>query len=272
MQRRRRPSLRAPLTWLGLALAASPVLVGWIADLRAQPIGRYVVVPAAALLVLIVRDADWRAGRRPRVAALLCSVAAAMLLSGIAFDVAVIARLGAATGLCGVSVLNGRPRLATAALGFAVVPLPTSILLLTSPGLESALARVASAVLRGIGGEVDAIGPVFRGPGGVQLSLLGTDGGIPTALALGTLGWALAVARGDAIQGVVRSALRGLSLVLLVQPLALVVAAGLVAAGSPEAARTLLSTGLYLLLLLVAAVLVVRRSSTDSMHASTSRT
>lgn len=273
MRHRKRPSLRAPLTWLGLALAASPVLLGWISDLRADPTDRYVAVPALALLALIVLDRHRRAPRRPRLAAIALSLAALLLLGGIALDVVIIARLGAALGLCGLAAMHGRPRLATAALGFALVPLPTTLLQLASPALETTLAVAASAILRALGAEVDAVGPVLRGPGPVQLALLATDGGLPTLVALASTGWALALARGGLPAQALHGAARAGVLVLLVQPLAMLLAAALVAAGQPDAARAFLSFGIYALVLVAALALACRRrASTSSMHSSTSAT
>ncbi len=234
--------------WIALLVAFSPAWIELGQHLRARSEDRYVVVPLAALALLA-----WRERRaspnpfRPRVAVAAGALAALLLLIGIAGSASLLSRLSLPVAMFALAALLGRPRPAVLVLALALLPVPGSLLYLTSPGLESSIATLAASMLSAIGFEVAAVGPLLRAPHGDPLQLSGQDGGVPLAITLGALGWASALWNGARPRAAAMSALRFSSLAVVAQPLALCAAAALVACGAAGSARTLLSTGVFAL-------------------------
>ena len=141
---------------------------------------------------------------------------------------------------------GGHPRIAVTALVFFAIPLPTSVVGLTSPALETALARAAGAILGGLGAPVEAIGFSLVAPAG-RIDLGPVDGGANLAFAFAALGWYSAVRAGGG--DIRRAALRGVCSALLaipLQPLVIVAAGALLGAGLPAAGLFWLRQGSWI--------------------------
>ncbi len=232
-----RSGAQRTLPWIALLLGFSPVLLDLGRHLAATPEASYVLL-APLLLGLAARRELPEVPRSDGY--FLLALGLALELLGIAAASWSVARLGLPLGIVGLARARGFPPLRSALLGFFLVPVPTSLVALPSPELESALAAFAGAVVRGVGGEVRPVGPLFTGTQG-RLELSAFDAGIPLAATLAALGWYSAVRRGARVSGALASAVRTSLWAVLIQPCAIAVAVGLFALGLPTLARSGLS-------------------------------
>lgn len=238
--------VRTGWLWLALLLAFSPALVGIVSDLGLAPRHRFVLAVGAGLAGLWLRERG-RAPRpsRPAGLALLCCGLLLELL-GVAGETQLLARLGLPIAALGLAQWLGAPGPLPLCLGFWLVPLPNSLLELTSPGLESSWAAAAAALCRAAGIEVEAVGVTLQGA--VQrLDLRSENGGLLTAHALGALGWFLALFHGGSGRRALALSALGYALGFALQPLAMLAAALLVAGSQRELARGWLTHGQWLL-------------------------
>lgn len=200
----------APLVaWLALGAAFSPVLAGIVRDI--PPKGSQAApLVAAALLALAAGARAPLAGPAPagsRRGALGClALGIALELFGLATDAVTVARAGLPFGVLGLAAWLGAPRRDVALLSLWLVPLPVSLLSITSPELESLWGRLAAAPLQAFGLPVEGAGALLRA-GDTVLSLGPADGGGATAHLLACLGWYRGLAAGSGWRAAARSAL-----------------------------------------------------------------
>lgn len=193
-----------------------------------------VTLLAPLLLLLAIRhewDSPPAAGRRDGLLAIL--VGGALEIVGIAGESWSIARLGLPVAALGLARWRGAPRPVVMALALFAIPPPHSVISLTSPALESALARAAAALLAGAGLPVQAVGPVL-GTAHDSIHLAPHQGGATLAVAIAGMGWYAAVRAGA---GFGTAALQASLAALLALPLqlgALLVTGALVGLGRPE--------------------------------------
>jgi hypothetical protein len=232
---------RASALWLGLAAALSPVLADLAQHWAAEPWARYSAVFVPLALSLAWSDAP---SRRPRADGWLwIALALALALVSAGGGMARLGRPAIPIAVLGLARVLGRPAPVRAALAVWVVPLPNALLQATSPGLEWLVGAGLARAAAGLGIPLqwvqtrDFVG--LTAPGG-SLALGGVQGGLPLVALLAGLGW-YAAARHDApLRAAARRALRWAPWGLVVQAAAIALAAVLLAAGSPGAARGLL--------------------------------
>ena len=262
---------RERAAWLALAIAFSPAWIELAQHLQVTRADRYVVVPCAALACLLWHERKRPPARvRPQHAALVGAAAALLLLTGIAGSASLFSRLSLPVAAFALAAWLGRPRPEALVIAVTLLPLPGSLLHLSSPGLESRLGALAAAVVSAVGLDVTAVGPLLRSPRGDALELIPHDGGLHLALILATLGWACALFTGASTRDAAFRALRFAAFTLVAQPAALLLAAVLVACGAPIAARALLSVLVFAVAALGAVIYTA--GSSPAMHSSTART
>jgi len=247
MARGSAPALSAsPWGWAALGAALSPALADLLEHLAGEPPDRYVVV-AAVLIAASLGGAGATTPRSsPRPALGLTVLAAAVLLEllGIASGSWSIARLAIPIAVLGMALSGGPLSPPVALLAFGLIPVPNFIVTVGTPEVESALARwLAGAV--GPVVEIEAAGPLLRSAGG-RLELQPHDGPLRLAIVLAMLGWYAALRRREAWPAGLVRAVAFASGSLLLQPLALLLAVALLAAGAPAAAVVWLTTGSWL--------------------------
>jgi hypothetical protein len=130
-------------------------------------------------------------------------------------------------------------------LAFGLVPVPVSLEVSFTPMAETALLSAVCAGWRAVGLALSCVGPIAH-LGERHLELRYTDAGFALAWVLAQLGWFVAVSRGAGGARPLWGALVGAAAALVVQPLAVVVAIGLFAAGSTPAAHAWLSPGVWI--------------------------
>jgi hypothetical protein len=240
-----RPALAAAaLPWAALLAAFSPVLVDLARDLGLGTKHHYLALPALLLALALARTpaGGGRAARRPVLGALALCGGLSLELVGLAGEASFLARLGLPLAALGLGLLRGGPPPLPLALGFFLVPVPNAALALASPGLETALGRLAAATLSPLGLPVASIGLTLEGPAGAHLDLRAENGGALLAHCLAGVGALGAALGGAGWRSAAAAAALGAALALPLQPLSLLGAGALVAAGEPELARIWLGT------------------------------
>ena len=232
------------LPWCALLLGFSPVLADLVANWRLIAEDRATLLVLVLLAAALVQ-ARSRPASRPRADGLVWIAAGAALeLFGVVANAWSLARFGLPLAAVGLARYQGRPALAVVALAFGVVPLPDTVLGLTSPALESQLGAAAVATARVLGaGSVRAAGPSLVAPDG-RIDLEPADGGLPLAALLACTGWFLALRREAAPRGLVAGAVRGGLWAVPAQPLGLLGVVLLLEAGAPGAAWAWLRYGI----------------------------
>lgn len=223
--------------WLALAVGLSPGLVDLGSHWAAEPWGRPFALVAVLALAAAVRDPR-RAVPRPLGYALVALGLLAVLVA-VGGGMARLGRPGIPVAILGLALALGRPVVPIALLAALVVPPPHALLDALAPGLETALAELAAAATRALGGTA-ALGKDGLELNGSLLRLEPADGGLPIAWVLAAVGWWSAIWRGGGAGDALRGALRTAPWALVAQPLALAGAFALTANGAPGAARTLL--------------------------------
>jgi hypothetical protein len=239
----RTPIGAAAALWLALLAGFSPVLVQFV---RFEA---WFAPPSTLLAPLLIALCVWRGSapaESPRRAGSLL-IAAGLLLEvcGIALRTWTIAWLGFPVAVLGMSLWQGRPSWRVAVLAFGLVPIPESLRAAASPAPESALLAGACAVWHAFGVAFSCTGPVAR-LGDRHLELVADDVGWTLAPLLAQLGWFAAVNARASTPRALRTALLFAAGTLVIAPLAVGVALGLLAAASPTAARAWLSPGVWI--------------------------
>jgi hypothetical protein len=144
-----------------------------------------------------------------------------------------IARLGLPVAALGLARWRGSPRSAAIALLFFAIPLPDTLVLLSSPSLETAVTQLAGAALRALGAPVEAIGFTLVAAAG-RIELGPAEAGLTLAVAFAALGWYSAARRGEGVGPAALRAACAAWLAIPVQWLVVLTAGGLLAAGLPD--------------------------------------
>jgi hypothetical protein len=255
----RRAGVGCYASWIALAVAFSPVLVGLARSLAAEPENRAVLV-APVLLLLALRGNAANAPARRRAAGSAIAVGVALELLGLISGTRSVARMGLPIASLGVAGWMGRPPLVVAALLFFAIPIPDTVLLLASPALESAVVEAASAILRELGASVQAHTNSLMASAS-RINLHPMDGGASLAIVLGALGWYSAARVGDGIRRAGRLAALFCLLALPLQVLVVVLSGALLAAGMLDASRFWLRHVAWLTVFVVGLACVHRSGS-----------
>jgi hypothetical protein len=250
--------LQVAAPWLALLAGFSPVLADLARNLRESPEDACFLLPA----VLLVPGALGARAMPPaplrRDGILLVAAGAALEILGIATGSWSLARLGLPLAALGVARLRGAPPPAVMALGFLAVPIPDSVLALTSPALESALARAAAGLLHLAGVRIEVVGFSLLADRG-RIDVEPSDTGLPLAVVLAAVGWFGAIRRGSVVPIAARQALGCASLALPIQVLGIAWAGLLSALGADLAAWSWLKQGLWVSVALGGLGLLARR-------------
>ena len=237
--------------WAALAIGFSPVLLdwwvyAWAPDTRLLP----VLIPLG--LIFWARSISRRSDPRLALGAVLILIGLGLELLGILAETWTLARLGAPIGVIGMAMRLGSPSPRLLALLFFAVPIPTFIMQLTTPQLESFYASIVSNGLAQVLGLTSS-GPLIIAHN-QSLELTAPDAGMQTAALLIAGLWTLVLLRGWSFS---RGILLGAALLLMVPPLqigAVGVASLLLALGRPEWSTAWLRWGFYLSLFILSAV------------------
>ena len=242
-----RPLARA-LPWLALGFAFGPVLSQFAAELPDIPFG-FSAALSPVLLLLAFRGPEVGVMRRRLAGALIAGGLLAELV-GIAGGSWSVARLGLPASILGLALWTGAPGPKTAALALWLVPIPTALFLLTSPGVESALAQLGVGTFALLGAQVHASGPLIRVAGG-HLELTPFHSGLHLAWVGAALAWYASIRGGATFaRGAVR-AVRGALLALPLQVVAVWVALALLVSGRAGLASGWLDHGAWLAMAVV---------------------
>jgi hypothetical protein len=232
--------LRTPWLWIPLLVAFAPTLAALVSDLRLAPRHAFVAFVAVGVAALCARERAQPAspGRASGLALLVLGLVLELL--GAASETQLVARFGLPIAALGLARWLGAPRALPLALGFWCIPLPNALIQLTSPTLEATWASLAAAVCAGLGADLRAAGITLLA-GEARLDLRSENGGLPAAHALAAFGWFRAVWCGRRATGAALRALQGYALGFALQPIAVTLAALLLALGERELARAWLT-------------------------------
>ena len=230
--------------WLALLAGFSPVLVDYRALRGLVRAAEHARRPGSDRDLRVAghghdRDEPRRAG--------LALIAAGLLLElvGIALRIWTFAWLGLPVAVLGMALWLGTPSWRIAVLAFGLVPIPESIRAAHTPAPETALLSGACAAWQALGVAFSCTGPVAR-IADRHLELGPDDVGWTLAPLLAQLGWFVAVNDGASGRRALRSAFAFAAAAVVVQPLAVGVALGLLAVSSEAVARAWLSPGVWL--------------------------
>lgn len=194
--------------WLGLAIAFSPVLLDLLRHVVANPWARTALI--FPLLAAVAARHDRRVGPLPRSRRLVwiaLGLALALELVATAAGVVRLGRVGLFLGAAGLLVGAGWARPASGLVLLWAIPLPSLLLDLFSPGLESLMAGAVALAVPGVDFARIAGEPSWIGPG-ARMRLWPTDGGLPMAFAMAGLGWFRGATIGRAPSRALSGALR----------------------------------------------------------------
>ncbi len=238
---------RGALLWLGLAIAFSPVLINLVEGLRAEPADRYTLLVPLGLALYAMTSrrhatADAESGTRVGLGTALLAAGLFVELLGVASASWGIARLGLPIAALGISLRLGAPSFLVVLTVFGAIPLPSFVQHAASPEVETAIGGALAALFAGVGVAIESRGALLFSQD-LRLEMLASDSGLITAAALFLGGWFTGLGPSLDLVRLLRRATLAAALVLAIHPALLVVAATLLVAGSPDAARTLLTHG-----------------------------
>ena len=186
---------RVAFLWLALGFALSPAAVELLRHWTSEPWARESATFLPLAIAAGFADRSYRMPRR--VGWLVVALAFLLLLTSFAGSFARLGRLGIPLAVLGMARALGHPSLAAAAITWFVIPVPLGLTTISSPGLESAVARAAGAFAQIAGADWKVVGSTV-GAAGSSLRLTGPDMGLPLAQLLTGLGFCAALAARDA--------------------------------------------------------------------------
>lgn len=231
------------LAWALLALALAPVLADLAAHLGREPWAAYagLFVPLFALAALRERGTPARGAG----GALLLAGALALELVAVVGGPLRLGRVALPAAAIGLARALGRPSLPVAFLALWWVPVPSAVLRLASPALESTALAIAAAPWSLAGAGLAVEGTVASWDG-VALRAQAADGGLPLVVLFAGLGWYASLRAGGALRAALRRALVWAPLGLAAQLLAFEAALLALASGAPGGAAAALAPGAWI--------------------------
>lgn len=266
---------RSWLLWVALGIALSPALLDWSLQVWTSPWARGAAI--FPLLLLWSARHDPTPARPSRDGFAWLALGLALTLVGVGGGMPRVGRPGIALAVIGLARATGFPSAPRALLAAFAIPIPSQVLAVLTPALQTAVASLVArgAALSGMGAHVEAT-PAnalrFVAPHGV-LELFPGDGGIPLAWSFAGIGWFAAVQRGAAIPAALRAAAGPAAGALVLQLLVLALACTSTLLGAAGFARTLLDQCVLVATLaaLGVAVHALRGAPTGMAHALRSR-
>lgn len=222
------------IVWPALTIAFSPVLVELAQHLIAHPWARSALVFPWLAAVAIRADRQ-RTDQRPESKRLIwICVGIALCLELVAVAGGLL-RLGrVAFVLAGVGIVWGAgwARPASALLLVWLLPFPSTLSKLASPGLEIAWGHLVAGLVPGLQLDSGATGPSIFVAGESALRLTAHDSGLVLAFGLAGLGWFRAAVAGHELGQALRTALQWAGAMLPIQLILLTLGGGALAAGA----------------------------------------
>lgn len=219
--------------WLALFVAFSPILLDLAGQLAELPEERGIAFVALLLLLAILQDPVEEAASGHAAGLLGVGIGVLLLILGIVTGSWSIARVGLPVAALGLAIARGAPRPMVMVLAFLAIPIPHSLVLLTSPELETMLTRAAMGALSALGHSIPTTGASI-GAAPDTIHLVPHQGVVTLGVPLAALGWYSAVREGSSPRTAVLRAAAGGLLALPLQLVVLIVTGALVALGRPE--------------------------------------
>lgn len=217
--------------WIVLLGAFSPVLLDLSRHIAAHPwAGTAVVFP---WLAWIATRSNPPVDRRPRTSIVWGALIFALVLEIVAMSGAAprIARVGFVVGLLGVVWGAGWAKSTPALVLIWIVPLPTMLFEILSPGLEHRLGALCARLLPGLEFQPLGVMPSLVSASGESVTLAPSSGGLALLFAFAGLGWFRAAASGATALAAAGRAARWSLIGIPIQALILLAAATALAAG-----------------------------------------
>ncbi len=228
----RRPT-SAWIVWPGLLVAFSPVLLELADHLIASPWSRSALI-FPWLSVVAIR-ADGARAHSKRLIWACIALGILIELVAVSGGILRLGRVGLVVAVVGVVWGAGWARPAVCLLLVWTLPLPSALMRLASPTLETTWGSAVAALLPGL-----ALDPASSGPalvaGDEVLRLVAPDGGLALGYGLAGLGWFRAVAAGHRIGRASRCAI-GWGVSLIPVQLGILAIGGLALVAGLEATR-----------------------------------
>jgi hypothetical protein len=250
------------MPWLGLSAAFSPVLAGMAKTFWEIPPSRPALLAPVLLVLALTRiPMDPAPARRDGLLGLVLGLLLALF--GVAAETEFIARIGLPVAALGLARYLGRPNPRTLALLLFALPLPGTLLMMASPGLERTLGKLTLLVTEGLGAPLELVGRTLVGTAG-RIELDPPVNGLALVPMLAGLGWYASIRVGADLWTGVKRVLAFAALALPLQLAGLVVAAGLLWGGSSDSGKLWLSHGLWLTIAVSGLVWVERRTASPA--------
>ena len=222
------------LVWPGLALAFSPVLLDLAEHLIAHPWARSALI-FPWLVTRAIRANE--AGSQSRRLIWGCVVLGLLIeLIAASGGMLRLGRVGLVVAAFGILCGGGWARPSVALLLVWSVPLPSALLRIASPQLETTWAGVAATLLPGVELDATTSGPMLiAADQALRLSAL--DGGLGLGFGLAGLGWFVAVMARHPSSGRALAYTVGGAVAMVPAQVILLAIAGLALAAGFEASR-----------------------------------
>ena len=172
----RSPNAVDLILWFGLLAASYPTLAELLGHIAEEP-GAASCLVFWALLALEVSRREPR-GRRRSIGLVLVILAILIQYAMHVSDWPRYARPGLALGFVGLGLALGHPAPRVLWIALWTIPIPSIVVSLTSPQLESGLLLATSSLLELVGAPIVRAGEIITGPGGAH-GVLAEDGGVP---------------------------------------------------------------------------------------------
>jgi hypothetical protein len=240
-----------PVIGLMLIIAFSPVLFELWSHVETHPWARTALI--FPLLAWVATRTAPRAERLPSSGLIWSVLGVALVLELVAVsgDAPRIGRIGLVAGWVGLVWGAGWAKLVPALLLVWVIPLPSTLMEILSPGLEQGLGWICSALLPGV--ALGAVGPspALMGPEEALVVLGSASGGLAMLFGFAGLAWFRAAVQGVTLSTAAIRALGAALLGLPLQAIIVVAAGGLLATGQgEETAQAVLAHAGWILVLL----------------------
>ena len=247
------PSAVDLVLWLGLLAASYPTLEDLLGHIDREPWA----VSCLVFWALLAREVCRREARGPRRSLGLVLVVVGMLVqyATLVSDWPRYARPGLALAFVGLGLARGHPAARVVWIALWTVPVPSIVVELTSPQLESGLLGAASSLVALVGAPIGRAGEIVTGPGGAH-GVLAADGGIPLAVLLAGLAWYRGSRRREPLRAVGLRMIVWSALAIPLQFLVVLLFCVAVAVGQSHAGGLVLT---YAPMAMAMAVLAVRR-------------
>ena len=237
--------------WVALALALSPTLYEWARHLAADDSREFSSLLPVLLMILANRLLPAAEPKRSPVWGItMITGAIALQMVGILADSWTLARLGIPIACLGMAQRLGYPHPRSVFLIFFAVPLPTSIISLTTPWLESSYVWPTAELLnRVFGAGLSTSGPLLLWSGSF-FELSAPDGGWITSLILVQLVWFIGLVLAWSVSRTITLCALAMLLVWPLQWLGVLLALAIGITFSPSLAAIWMRWGFHLAIVL----------------------